>query len=201
MKKYINILIVAALVSTGSLASRNKTMSFTVSPAQLIAFSIDGKFTFKLDETFLMTFPAVLQVRPEIQAEYDSENYDVSSNHFSLGVGTQIALTGRSLGDGWYVEPRLILGYGSATIKGAHPFSSVFLRPSVLAGYKFVWNSGLTLNIGVGGYYNYAFSHEAPVISKVLNGLNATPAHVLTTIQGLTSGFAPTADFSIGYSW
>jgi hypothetical protein len=197
MKKFLLSIFVAAL-SIGAVANNEKTMSVVISPLALSMLSFDARLALKLHDRIALTLPVVVQVFPKNEFTQEDLMY------VSGGVGAQFFLSDTAFENGFYLEPRVVVGWSQMTPNPKHSiraFSSPFLRTQLMVGHGWVWGSGFTMNAGIGGYYNRAFGDEAMAIKKVLVGTGLGAANILTSMWGLTSGFGPTAEFSIGYSW
>lgn len=168
---------------------KKPTKGLSLSPIQLLLLSLDGKFAYKLNHTMVLTVPFVLQYLPTLSFR--------EIFYINAGLGAQFFLSGKALQEGFYIEPSVSLGYSQATPRGLASLHSIFLRETALIGYQWVLNSGISLNIAAGAIFNYAFSDEAPVYKKALPPEFAS----ITPYFGLTRGFNPTAELSIGYYW
>lgn len=193
MKIYLAIVAMFLVFSPAGLAKNEYSSNVTVSPVQVLQLSLDGKYAFKLRDNIALTVPVTLQYLPEIEG--------FSSRYFAAGLGAKFFLSSNVFESGWYIEPSIMAGFSKASRPGLYPFSSPFVKTTVMGGYGWVFNNGVSINLGIGANYNYAFSHESPSISKVLWGTGYGPGTMVTNSYGLTSGFSPNAELSIGFSW
>lgn len=100
-----------------------------------------------------------------------------------LGVSAKFFLSAPTFQDSWYVEPSLMVHYYSLQDSRAKFWN---ISPSVVGGYGWVWDSGFSLNLGLGVQYSYAF-----IDHKVFGDATIWDIH----------GFGPTGDFSLGFVW
>lgn len=194
MKNYLSLIIFALTLLNSTLSLADPTKGLRISPLQIAALSLDGKLSLKIHPHLALTIPAIAQYYPIHKSFHDL-------GYFSTGVGVQLYLSSPVFESGWYAEPRASAGYARAAVEGLEAFSGPFIRFDILAGYQWAWSNGISLNLAAGAFYNHAFSQEAPVIGKILSGTGAGAIKILTNMQGLTSGFGPTFEFSLGYLW
>ncbi len=196
MKKII--VVTALLFSTCMFASeQERTMGISVSPLQLGLMSLDGKYAIQVHDRIAVTVPFTVQYFP-------SNPITKEVMYFAAGGGAQFYLLDSAFKSGLYIETRAIAGYSRFTpSKNFSSFSAAFIKGTALFAYGWVLESGFSLNLGVGAYYNHAFGDEPRAANKVLSGLGSEGFSIgmLPSAQGLVSGFGPTAEFSLGYSW
>jgi len=96
------------------------------------------------------------------------------------GISTKFFLTGSAISDSWFVEPGISAGYTN------HGQGFWGLYPSILAGHTWVWNSGFTLNLGLGLSYGFTFVDKDFWLNKTAFGIH---------------GIMPTGEFSLGWAF
>ena len=95
----------------------------------------------------------------------------------SLSIGSKFFLSDEAFKSGWYITPYVSGGYGS--FKGDKGVVSTgFGGFSVLGGYGWVFNSGFTLNLGLGVGMSMYKSGSVMIVTPV-----------------------PDLECSLGYSW
>lgn len=197
MRKYI-ILFFLALAVDGALAASvyerhkadERSMGISLSPLQLFLFSLHGKYYLKLDEQIALTIPFVITNAPEL-------SYIPRSHYFSSGVGLKYYFMNALMRGGIYSELELGGGYSIITPPRSASFSSAFAKGAAYLGYTWCFADHFALNLAAGIAYNHAFSHEARVIKKAF-----APAKLMRfASEGISSGFYPTGELSLGYSW
>lgn len=205
MKNNIVILLLCLVFSISNFAqeigiqssnNQEPTMAVKISPLQLLAFSLDGKFTVAVHDRVAISVPLVVSYVPKkILKGIDDIHY------YSAGIGAQIFLSNKAQRSGFHIEPSIAVGYGQFTPESMASFNSTFLRATTIVGYGWFFDNGLNLNLGLGAFYNYAFSEEATPLKKTLSLIKLPSAVLFTNSYGLTRGFGPTAEISLGYAW
>lgn len=200
MKKILNTLLFVSLISAAAFADAPKTMGVFISPLNLAGASLDAKFSIKVHDRIALVLPVTAQAFPS----NSSLTFTKDLMFFSAGIGAKFFLNNQAFADGFYLEPRVVAGWAKVTPCENVPIRGIetpFLRTSLVAGYGWVWSNGFSLNLGLGGMYNYAFSDDSLAVKKVIQKSPYHLAQMATNLMGLTSGFAPVGEFTLGYSW
>lgn len=81
------------------------------------------------------------------------------------GLSAKFFLTGKVFQDGWYIEPGIAASFspfGRERVAHTKDEWITLLRwsltPSLLAGYTWVWDSGFSINFGLGIGYGFHFA-------------------------------------------
>lgn len=95
-------------------------------------------------------------------------------NNVSIGLGAKFFLSGKTFESGWYIFPELMVGYN-----WGENVDGVTLTTQLLFGYGWVFDTGFSLNLGIGAYYNKDFGPQtlSPPIPM------------------------PNGEFALGYAW
>lgn len=101
---------------------------------------------------------------------------DVDVTVFGLGVGYRMYITKKEAPRGFYAMPNIGFGSGS---EGLTDVSYLQLGIGVDLGYQWIWDSGFTLDLGIGPNYRVVLGDEAT----------------------LGNGIGPSAVAAIGYAF
>ncbi|MEI6790156.1 MAG: hypothetical protein WCK42_03125 [Myxococcaceae bacterium] len=156
-----------------------RNMAVTVNPLAMVFLKPSIDFQLGVTHKIALVFPLRMQFLTGTISI--NKGPDLSANVFGVGtgIGAKLFITGQAFEDSLYIQPMVIIGW-----LGVDKESFVMLSGSLLAGYGWVFNSGFSLNIGLGIQYIYTnVQIKSSVPTVAFNGL------------------FPDAEFSLGYSW
>ena len=156
-------------------------MQLAVNPASLLIGALSGNFSYAIGDRMALMVPLAVQFLPfSLYTEIDGQGFNAGGNVFSIsaGVGVKFFLSADAFESGWYVYPAVEAGYGSR-----FGYDNFVLTISALGGYGWVWDSGFSLNLGLGLSYSHWFS---------------TQAGALRVYQRYPF---PTLELALGYTW
>lgn len=170
-KKIFIIALVSSLINISVFAEQPKERNhqISVNPAGLLFLSVPLSYRVKLTDSMALGVHVT-------GSQWSFLDY------WSVGGGlsTKFFLTGEVFEDSWFIEPG-VHGYYSSF--GKQTFWGI--KPSVIAGYAWVWDSGFSLSLGLGAGYSINIV-DSSIFNKRSFGLN---------------GIMPAADFSLGWSF
>ncbi len=182
MKKWCSILLVSLLVSGSVLAEEAKKparkMAILANPISMVFLRPSASFQLAVSNKIALVFPFHVQLFTG-SSSVDGTSSSNSAFGIGGGVGAKFFITGDVFEDSLYIQPVAEIGW--LGIGGANFLT---LSGSAILGYGWVWNSGFSLNIGLGMQYIY--------VNHTVKSSNST-----VTFNGLL----PDAEFSLGYSW
>lgn len=94
------------------------------------------------------------------------------------GADAKFYLTAKPYEDGWFVKPGITLGYTKFGSRGGMNFAGF-----VVGGYNWIWDSGFSMDLGLGFQYLYVNNKITDEYSFGLSGL------------------VPSIDFSVGWAF
>jgi hypothetical protein len=149
------VLGLALIISTQGVASEHESTSrfldFRGDPVLFVRGAPNAKFEFKVHRSITLG-PSLIfgqaSYTPTLSAGSSTTPEARSGRVLSLGMGSTIYLGASAFEDSWYVYPhaeRMFITAGNET-----PTLQFF---GVTFGYKWIWNSGLAINLGLGAQY------------------------------------------------
>ncbi len=182
-KKSLAIVLLAALWPSGLWAENGvdlrRTKEISSNPLQLLGGALPISFRFALSDKAALGVHAIANF-------FDFQD---RTDHFGIGLGLsgKFFLSNLAFEDSWFIEPGVAVGYlFHQTTDTKVKNNYVALTGSVIGGYGWVWDSGFSLNLGLGVRYTHAFVNKKIFGSEYSWGLH---------------GFFPAGDFSLGYAW
>lgn len=182
MKKYLISLLFVLFVSGSLVATETKkpvrNMAFIVNPLSMVFLRPSVNFQLGVGDKIALVFPLHVQF---MVGSVSSNSGSSSSNVFGVGggIGAKFFITGRAFEDSLYIQPIVEVGW-----LGIDKQNFVTLSGSAIIGYGWVFDSGFSMNAGLGIQYVY--------INTKISSKNSTVAF---------NGLFPDAEFSLGYSW
>ncbi|HXW60043.1 MAG TPA: hypothetical protein VEK06_00745 [Myxococcota bacterium] len=176
--KNIRILtiIIVGFIATTLDAQDSKNMSLSVDPIMLAGGAIPLIFQTRISDRFSLCITG-----------YDKVFSFSKTKLLGVGggIGAKFHLSAPGYEDGWYIKPETMIGYWSIG-ELANRTRSLSLEPRLLAGYEWVWPSGLMLGVGLGIKYVWYAGNPASIQEFANFGFH---------------DFFPNADLSIGWAF
>ena len=186
MKKYLSSLLIVFMVSGGLLAAEAekpaRNVAFTVNPLSMIFLRPSFNFQLGVSDKIALVFPFHVQFMVgSVTATNNNSSASSSSNVFGVGggIGAKFFITGRTFEDSLYFQPVAEVGW-----LGVGKANFVTVSGSAIIGYGWVFDSGLSLNLGLGIQYVY--------INSTIKSSDSTVAF---------NAVFPDGELSLGYAW
>lgn len=177
--KILTIIIVgvfAATLDAQQEYQNEKNMALCIDPIMLAGGAIPLTFQMRVSERFSLSLTG-----------YDKV-FSLSKTKLlgvGGGIGAKFHLSRPAFEDGWYIRPEAMVGYWTI---GELPnrTRALSVEPRLMAGYEWVWPTGLMVSLGLGIKYVW-YSGKAETIQEFPNfGFH---------------DFFPNADVSVGWAF
>lgn len=171
MKKLLLALVVCGLFITSNGVAQERTKVVKTNPLGLAFGNFNVAYEMVMNESSSLIF----------DVSYMYELFGIKVNTFGVGAAYRYYFThaSKEVPTGFYVNPQVGLSFGSA--EGDVGFTTIGIGAEL--GYQWAWESGFTLDLGIGPNYT--------MISGDVDDVGFDN----------TSGILPSATLAIGYAF
>lgn len=210
--KFLVAIFCAAFSLSGFSESSARTMVISAEPVKGLHGSLSALFQYKLTNFMALTVPGTFGTNwlavgfPKTMAVITDAKYDASLLFGGGGLGARFFLNNNGLSDGFFAEPRVMVGMSKYTLNKDTTklidSNRVTLSPSLLLGYSWFWDNGFYLSTGISAGFGYHVKNDIAVEEGLASRL--ANKYFLRNCLWADKGsfrFDYGYDVSLGFAW